>query len=173
MSDLTQAFGERLLVARFNYHHVSQETIAERVGVHRTQITLLEGGRRDPRLSTFVKLAGAWAGITGGELLDRLLGTTRRRGAGALHRHRGRLGPSRRYPLTDGEAVEEARRSEPPCGGDRRGMLWMNCPMNPRRRKLGPEGPGARKAAGRGRERMSAEERSAAARHAAKSRWER
>ena len=27
MSDLTQAFGERLLVARFNYHHVSQETI--------------------------------------------------------------------------------------------------------------------------------------------------
>ena len=47
MSD-SQAFGERLLVARFNYHHVSQETIAERAGVHRTQITLLEGGRRGP-----------------------------------------------------------------------------------------------------------------------------
>jgi transcriptional regulator with XRE-family HTH domain len=68
MSDLTEAFGERLLVARFNYRHITQETLADRAAIHRTQITLLESGRRDPRLSTFVKLAGA-CGVRADELL--------------------------------------------------------------------------------------------------------
>jgi transcriptional regulator with XRE-family HTH domain len=68
MSEFTEAFGERLLVARFNYHHVSQETLAERAGIHRTQISLLEMGQRQPLLETFVRLAGA-CGMSGGDLL--------------------------------------------------------------------------------------------------------
>jgi transcriptional regulator with XRE-family HTH domain len=59
MSDFSEAFGERLLVARFNYHHITQETLAERAGIHRTQISLLEHGRQIPMLDTFVKLLGA------------------------------------------------------------------------------------------------------------------
>jgi transcriptional regulator with XRE-family HTH domain len=59
MSDFTEAFGERLIVARFNNHRITQETLAERAGIHRTQMTLLEGGRRVPLLDTFVKLLGA------------------------------------------------------------------------------------------------------------------
>jgi transcriptional regulator with XRE-family HTH domain len=78
VSDLTEAFGERLLVARFNYHHITQETLADRAGIHRTQITLLESGRRDPQLTTFVKLAGS-CGVSA----DELLGPIR-----ALHPHR-------------------------------------------------------------------------------------
>jgi transcriptional regulator with XRE-family HTH domain len=68
MSDFSEAFGERLLVARFNYHHISQEALAERAGIHRTQISLLESGRQVPLLDTFVRLSGA-CGISGGELL--------------------------------------------------------------------------------------------------------
>ncbi|MBS1881786.1 MAG: helix-turn-helix transcriptional regulator [Actinobacteria bacterium] len=68
MSEFSEVFGERLLVARFNYHHISQETLAERAAIHRTQISLLEGGRRVPLLDTFVRLAGA-CGVSGGELL--------------------------------------------------------------------------------------------------------
>jgi transcriptional regulator with XRE-family HTH domain len=68
LSEFSEVFGERLLVARFNYNHITQETLAERAGIHRTQISLLEGGRRVPLLDTFVRLAGA-CGISGGELL--------------------------------------------------------------------------------------------------------
>ncbi len=54
-----EAFGERLLVARFNHGRISQEALAERAGIHRTQMTLYETGRRQPMLETFVRLAGA------------------------------------------------------------------------------------------------------------------
>ena len=54
-----EAFGERLLVARFNHGRISQEACAERAGIHRTQMTLYETGRRMPLLETFVRLAGA------------------------------------------------------------------------------------------------------------------
>jgi hypothetical protein len=37
---LQEAFGERLLIARFNYRHISQEVLAERAGIHRTQISM-------------------------------------------------------------------------------------------------------------------------------------
>jgi transcriptional regulator with XRE-family HTH domain len=47
----------------------SQEDLAFRAGVHRTQISLLEGGERMPRVETLVKLAGA-LGITPNDLLD-------------------------------------------------------------------------------------------------------
>jgi transcriptional regulator with XRE-family HTH domain len=56
---LKQAFGERLLVARFECGRISQEALAERAEIHRTQISLFETGQRMPMLETFVKLAGA------------------------------------------------------------------------------------------------------------------
>ena len=38
---------------------ISQEELAERIEVHRTEISLLERGGREPRLGTMVKLATA------------------------------------------------------------------------------------------------------------------
>jgi transcriptional regulator with XRE-family HTH domain len=37
----------------------SQEELAARAAVHRTQVSLMEGGQRLPRLETLVKLVGA------------------------------------------------------------------------------------------------------------------
>ena len=38
---------------------LSQESLAERAAVHRTQITLIENGRRQPGIETVARLAGA------------------------------------------------------------------------------------------------------------------
>ena len=38
---------------------ISQEELAGRIGVHRTEISLLERGGREPRLSILLKLAAA------------------------------------------------------------------------------------------------------------------
>jgi transcriptional regulator with XRE-family HTH domain len=38
---------------------LSQEAVAFRAGIHRTQISLLEQGERLPRVETLVRLAGA------------------------------------------------------------------------------------------------------------------
>jgi transcriptional regulator with XRE-family HTH domain len=40
-------------------HGLSQEALADLAGIHRTEASLLERGRREPRLGTLVKLAGA------------------------------------------------------------------------------------------------------------------
>jgi transcriptional regulator with XRE-family HTH domain len=58
VSALTEAFGERLIAARFDYGLISQEHLALRAGVHRTQSSMYETGRRMPKLETFVRLAG-------------------------------------------------------------------------------------------------------------------
>jgi hypothetical protein len=39
MSDLTEAFGERLLVVQFDFGRITQEACAERAEIHRTQMT--------------------------------------------------------------------------------------------------------------------------------------
>lgn len=44
VGELTEAFGERLVVARFGYGRASQETTAVRAGIHRTQMSALENG---------------------------------------------------------------------------------------------------------------------------------
>jgi transcriptional regulator with XRE-family HTH domain len=55
-----EAFGRRLLEARaFHHGRISQEVLAERAGIHRTQISVIEAGRREPMLETIVRLAGA------------------------------------------------------------------------------------------------------------------
>jgi transcriptional regulator with XRE-family HTH domain len=51
-------FGERLRARRLAAG-LSQEALAFSSGLHRTEISLLERGGRDPRLSTVVRLAAA------------------------------------------------------------------------------------------------------------------
>lgn len=53
-----ERFGRNLFMAR-RRAWLSQEKLAKRAGLHRTEIGLLENGRREPRLSTFVKLVEA------------------------------------------------------------------------------------------------------------------
>jgi transcriptional regulator with XRE-family HTH domain len=48
---------------------LSQEELAFRADIHRTQISFIEGGKRLPRLDTLVKLAGA-LGVTANDLVD-------------------------------------------------------------------------------------------------------
>ena len=50
---------------------ISQEELASRCGLHRTEISFLERAQREPRLSTIVKLAKA-LGVGAAELLDGL-----------------------------------------------------------------------------------------------------
>lgn len=48
---------------------LSQEDLAFRSEIHRTQVSFIESGNRMPRLDTLVKLAGA-LGVTPNDLLD-------------------------------------------------------------------------------------------------------
>ena len=65
---LAARFAENLRVVRARAK-LSQEDVAFRAGIHRTQISLLERGDRLPRVETLVKLAGALE-ITPNDLLD-------------------------------------------------------------------------------------------------------
>jgi transcriptional regulator with XRE-family HTH domain len=51
-------FGENLLRIR-QARKLSQESLAELAAVHRTQITLIENGKRQPGVETVARLAGA------------------------------------------------------------------------------------------------------------------
>lgn len=64
---LSEKVAEQLRVARARLG-ISQEELAFRAEIHRSQISLIEGGHRLPRLDTFVKLAGALE-VEPGELL--------------------------------------------------------------------------------------------------------
>jgi transcriptional regulator with XRE-family HTH domain len=56
--DVLERFGGNLLRIR-QARRLSQEGLAVRAGVHRTQISLFETGQRQPLLETLVRLAGA------------------------------------------------------------------------------------------------------------------
>jgi len=56
--DVSERFGENLLRVR-QARKLSQENVADRATIHRTQISLIESGQRLPRLDTLLKLAGA------------------------------------------------------------------------------------------------------------------
>lgn len=60
------AFNVRRLRARAD---ISQEELAFRADIHRTQVSLIESGERLPRLETLVKLAGA-LGVTTNDLVE-------------------------------------------------------------------------------------------------------
>jgi transcriptional regulator with XRE-family HTH domain len=55
---LAKQFGRRVKRRR-NFLDLSQEALAERADIHRTQISLFEHGQRQPLISTVVKLAAA------------------------------------------------------------------------------------------------------------------
>ncbi|HET7486179.1 MAG TPA: helix-turn-helix transcriptional regulator [Solirubrobacterales bacterium] len=57
MTDIAARFAENLIVLR-GRADLSQGRIAQRSGLHITEIGLLERGLRLPRLDTIVKLAG-------------------------------------------------------------------------------------------------------------------
>jgi transcriptional regulator with XRE-family HTH domain len=51
-------FGANLLAAR-EAAEISQEDLGFKCGLHRTAVSLLERGKREPRASTIIKLASA------------------------------------------------------------------------------------------------------------------
>jgi transcriptional regulator with XRE-family HTH domain len=56
--DVSDRYAENLLRLR-QRRKLSQEELAVRAAVNRSQISLMESGKRLPRLDTLVKLAGA------------------------------------------------------------------------------------------------------------------
>jgi len=58
----------RRVKRRRNFLDLSQEALAERAGIHRTQISLYENGERMPLASSLIKLAAA-LGISVGQLV--------------------------------------------------------------------------------------------------------
>jgi transcriptional regulator with XRE-family HTH domain len=52
---MTPNFGTRLRDAR-KHLGISQEDLADRGGLHRTHVSLIERGRREPSLDTLAKL---------------------------------------------------------------------------------------------------------------------
>lgn len=48
--------------------NLTQEEVAERSGVHATEVSRIEGGKRDPQVSTVQRLAEA-VGLSASELL--------------------------------------------------------------------------------------------------------
>jgi transcriptional regulator with XRE-family HTH domain len=56
--DLKQRFADNLILLRSRVD-LSQEQMAERAGLHKTELSLLERGLRLPRLDTLIKLSGA------------------------------------------------------------------------------------------------------------------
>jgi transcriptional regulator with XRE-family HTH domain len=63
-----QAFAENMRQAR-KRRGLTQERVAFACRLHRTEISLLERGERDPRLSTIVRLARA-LGCTASSLVE-------------------------------------------------------------------------------------------------------
>jgi transcriptional regulator with XRE-family HTH domain len=57
-SAIGRRFGENVIWLR-KQAGLSQQAIAERAGLHRVEVSLIERGLRVPRLETILKLAGA------------------------------------------------------------------------------------------------------------------
>lgn len=55
---IRERFASNLLRIRRD-HGLTQEALADLAGIHRTEVSLLERGKREPRLGTLVKLAAA------------------------------------------------------------------------------------------------------------------
>jgi transcriptional regulator with XRE-family HTH domain len=68
VADVARHFGDNLRRVR-RREGLSQEELARRASLHRTEIGKLENTERVPRIDTLVQLAGAMA-VPPGELLD-------------------------------------------------------------------------------------------------------
>jgi transcriptional regulator with XRE-family HTH domain len=66
-TEASRAFGQNLVRLR-ERAGLSQEGAADRAGLHRTHVAMIEAGQRLPRLDTIVKLGGA-VGVEPCELL--------------------------------------------------------------------------------------------------------
>ena len=71
--DIPERFGANLRRAR-KRSGLSQEAVAIRASVHRTEVGLLERGERMPRIDTALKLAGA-VGAPLADLVDEIVWT--------------------------------------------------------------------------------------------------
>lgn len=60
--------GQKLQAAR-KRSGLTQAEVSERSGVHDTEISRIEAGKRDPRVSTLIRLAKA-VGVAPGDLLS-------------------------------------------------------------------------------------------------------
>jgi transcriptional regulator with XRE-family HTH domain len=80
---------------------LSQEALGYRAEVHRTSVSLYETGSREPKPAALARLAGA-LGVDPGRLYEGIRWVPGEEVP-------GRLIVGRRYPWSDGEAVEEAR----------------------------------------------------------------
>lgn len=64
----TERFAQNVRTIR-QAQGLSQEALGEAAGIHRTAVSLLERGERDPRLGTVVRLARALK-VTPGALME-------------------------------------------------------------------------------------------------------
>jgi transcriptional regulator with XRE-family HTH domain len=69
-SEVAERFGVNLRRLRIKAN-LSQERLALLAGLHRTEVSLLERGRREPRIGTVVRLAGPLE-VSSNDLLDGL-----------------------------------------------------------------------------------------------------
>lgn len=69
-SPVAVEFGRKLRRARKGVR-LSQEDLAHRAGLHRTEVSLLERGERVPRIDTVLALTDALS-VTPGSLLDEI-----------------------------------------------------------------------------------------------------
>jgi transcriptional regulator with XRE-family HTH domain len=75
LSDVQTRFGQHLRKLRTN-KGISQETLAELAGLHRTYISSVERGERNVTITTIEKLAAA-LGVTMAELMPSAIETSR------------------------------------------------------------------------------------------------
>jgi transcriptional regulator with XRE-family HTH domain len=80
--ELRERFGETVRIERL-LRRESQEALAERAGIHRTQISFIEHGERTILLPTFVKYCGA-LGRSPDELLSGIAWQPDRFGGGTF-----------------------------------------------------------------------------------------
>lgn len=95
---VAERFGDNLRRVR-RREGLSQEELAARASLHRTEIGKLENTERVPRIDTLIQLAGAMA-VTPGELLDGIYWVPGPKPQGTFTFSRGPKARSSRQPST-------------------------------------------------------------------------
>jgi transcriptional regulator with XRE-family HTH domain len=107
---VAERFGDNLRRVR-RREGLSQEELAARASLHRTEIGKLENTERVPRIDTLIQLAGAMA-VAPGELLDGIFWVPGPKPEGTFTFSSGQRARSQRQPSTpsidEPEEVDEA-----------------------------------------------------------------